>query len=329
MNESSRNGLPRSAPSDEQKKGCPSLQRIYRAELGATGTSGRSRRCGRLARSRTPPASPCWGRRRRDRGVRLPPTRRTDRRRLTPAGPDLARTRAAVRPARRKPKSTGAAGPRDREQQEPSSGRTAPLEHALARSRGGGGGCARLASRSGSTEDGGAQSRRMRLMTRSSLKITATTFVGSLLAVSAALVAVQASRAGGTAYLRCPIWVKLPSANAHTSVSYIPRGVAVGPTRARVTATVAPAVGAIVVVQYGRGSSYLACSAGASRRARVGSGTCWSGRLLPDTSYRFPGRREDSLRRRIRQRPNVTHPPSRSRSARGRGRVPRGRRHVE
>ncbi len=126
----------------------------------------------------------------------------------------------------------------------------------------------------------------MRLMTRSSLKITATTFVGSLLAVSAALVAVQASRAGGTAYLRCPIWVTLPSANAHTSVSYIPRGVAVGPTRARVTANVAPAVGAIVVVQYGRGSSYLACSAGEQASPSGAQDMLVKG-LLPDTSYRF------------------------------------------
>ncbi len=120
------------------------------------------------------------------------------------------------------------------------------------------------------------------LMARRSFKIGATAYVGSLLAVSAVLVAAPVSGAEGTAYRRCPLWVASPPAKASASVSYPLRGVAVGPTRAAVTVHVTPAAGAAVVVQYGRGSSFLACSS----VTQTGDDLLVEG-LLPDTIYRF------------------------------------------
>jgi lipoprotein-anchoring transpeptidase ErfK/SrfK len=122
----------------------------------------------------------------------------------------------------------------------------------------------------------------MRLMARSPFKICALAFGGSVLAVSVALAAVPASQADGTASLRCPLWVTSTPAKRPASVSYPPKGVAVGPTRAMVTAHLAPAAGAALVVQYGRGSSYLACSA----VEQAGKDVLVKG-LLPDTGYRF------------------------------------------
>jgi lipoprotein-anchoring transpeptidase ErfK/SrfK len=123
-------------------------------------------------------------------------------------------------------------------------------------------------------------------MARMSFKLSTTAFVGSLLAISAALTAVPVMRAGGTAYPRCPLWVSFSPAKGPASVSYSLQGVAVGPTRARVTAHVARAAGATLVVQYGRGSSYLACSVVERAGARLSQDVLVKG-LLPDTTYRF------------------------------------------
>ncbi len=125
-------------------------------------------------------------------------------------------------------------------------------------------------------------------MERRSFTSGATAFVGALLAASAALAAVQASRAAGDAPQRCPGWVASSPAKGAASVSYADQGVAVGPTRAMVRAHVAPGFGAAVVVQYGRGS-YLACTPveqTGQGRARLDQSLLVKG-LLPDTTYRF------------------------------------------
>jgi lipoprotein-anchoring transpeptidase ErfK/SrfK len=73
------------------------------------------------------------------------------------------------------------------------------------------------------------------------------------------------------------------------SVSYRPRGVKVGPTRATVEVHVTSAGGAELLVQYGRGTSYLACSA--IQEATRGTGSIDQHLLvkglLPDSTYRF------------------------------------------
>ena len=139
------------------------------------------------------------------------------------------------------------------------------------------------------TEDEGARSRKTPLMERRSFTSSATAFVGALLAASAALAAVQASRAAGDAPQRCPVWAASSPAKGAASVSYAAQGVAVGPTRAMVRAHVAPVFGAAVVVQYGRGSSYLACTPveqTGQGGARLDQSLLVKG-LLPDTTYRF------------------------------------------
>ena len=121
----------------------------------------------------------------------------------------------------------------------------------------------------------------MPLMAGRSFKLAGTGLVGGVLALSAALATVAASGAQGTAYQPCPGWVTSAPAKTDASVSYPPPGVALGPTRASVTAHVAPAARAEVVVQYGRGS-YLACSG----VEQAGNDVLVKG-LLPDTTYRF------------------------------------------
>jgi lipoprotein-anchoring transpeptidase ErfK/SrfK len=126
-------------------------------------------------------------------------------------------------------------------------------------------------------------------MARGPSEIGAAAVVAGLLVVSASLAGAQGSRAEGAAYPRCPSWVTFAPAEESASVSYRPRGVAVGPTSVTVAAHVAPAAGAGVVVQYGRGSSYLACSpvqhVGLAS-ARVYQSVLVKG-LLPDSTYRF------------------------------------------
>jgi lipoprotein-anchoring transpeptidase ErfK/SrfK len=101
-----------------------------------------------------------------------------------------------------------------------------------------------------------------------------------LVAVAATL---SAARAAHASYPSCPAWVASSPAKAGASVSYRPRGVAVGPTRATVSVQVAPTAGAKLVVQYGRGNVYLACSAvqDAAKNSLLVTG------LLPDSTYRF------------------------------------------
>jgi L,D-transpeptidase catalytic domain len=114
---------------------------------------------------------------------------------------------------------------------------------------------------------------------------TAALVVGLL----ASLSLVTTSRAEGAAYPSCPRWVTSAPAKSSASVSYRPRGIAVGPTRAMVVVHVAPAAGADVVIQYGRGTAYLAC--GAIEQVGPAAGRVYPNLLvkglLADTTYHF------------------------------------------
>lgn len=119
-------------------------------------------------------------------------------------------------------------------------------------------------------------------MERRSFKHGATVVAEALFAVTAALAAAQASGAAGNTYQRCPAWVASAPGKTTASVSYPAGGIVVGPTRAMVTAHVATASARAVVVQYGRGGSYLACSG----VEQSGTDLLVKG-LLPDTTYRY------------------------------------------
>src|SRR5215471_4246966 len=106
-------------------------------------------------------------------------------------------------------------------------------------------------------------------------------------AVVTALPVATASPAAGATYPRCPAWVGAPAAKSPASVSYRSQGVAVGPTRATIAAHVAPAAGAEIVVQYGRGSAYLACSAVQHARRGTTYPSLLVKGLLPNRAYRF------------------------------------------
>jgi lipoprotein-anchoring transpeptidase ErfK/SrfK len=123
-------------------------------------------------------------------------------------------------------------------------------------------------------------------MSRARSGICAVAVVAGLFAVVASPVA-SASPAARATYPRCPLWAGAQPTKSSASVSYRPHAVAVGPTRATIAAHVGPAAGAEVVVQYGRGHSYLACSAiqqlkpGAIYQRLLVKG------LLPHSTYRF------------------------------------------
>ncbi len=177
----------------------------------------------------------------------------------------------------------------------------------------------------GATRMMGVQSRKTPLMARNSSKIGTTAFVGSLLAVSAALAIAPASRAEGTAYPRCPPWVSSPPAKASASVSYPPHGSrrradegeGHRPRHAgRRSNSCRPVRQRELLPRLQRG------------RAEPGTDLLVKG-LLPDTAYRFRVVAKTRAGRRLRRRSDVPHARGRSRPGRGQGGLGRDRRNVE